>query len=144
MSHIKPALETILNSCFFLSTDECQVNDDCPLDKACISQECQDPCRGTSCGTRAECKVEYHYPICFCPRGLQGNPLVACIEVGCLHDDECHHTERCDKVRGECVPLCLGQPCAVGASCTAQNHREVCNCDPPLQGDGHVYCTQSE
>ena len=27
-----------------------------------------------------------------------------------------------------------------GATCLAKNHREDCVCDPPLKGDGHLFC----
>lgn len=128
----------------FPFTDECQVNADCPFDAACRNQECKNPCSETSCGSGANCKAEYHIAICHCPSGKQGNPLVACTEVGCLHNEECHDDEVCDKLRGSCKPLCRDQPCATGASCIAQNHREICHCNHPLQGDGHVYCTQSK
>jgi hypothetical protein len=120
--------------------DECLVNQDCPLDKACISNECRDPCQRQSCGRRAECKVDYHVAKCVCAAGLQGNPFVECIEVGCRTDNDCAANERCNRGRQECVPLCQGQRCAQGARCEATNHKESCICDPPLQGDGYVYC----
>ena len=123
-------------------TDECLTDDDCPLTKACVSQECVDPCLRTSCGSRAECQVEYHRPHCYCPISLQGNPLVSCDEVGCRQDEDCRGNERCEYLSQNCVPLCQQSPCAVGASCVAQNHREICNCIHPLQGDGYTFCDQ--
>ncbi len=123
---------------------ECITDDDCPLTKACISQECADPCRRISCGQRAECKVEQHVPYCFCPSGLQGNPLVSCVEVGCLRDEDCGQRERSEYASQACVPLCRGQVCAPGAECTAANHQEDCRCRPPLRGDGFGYCESRE
>lgn len=129
--------------------DECQVDNDCPLDKACKSQECVDPCLTTICGTRAQCEVDFHTAICVCPPGLQGNPLVACIEAGCSSNSDCATTEKCDFVPGsgftrkECQPLC--QPvnsCVQGAECSARDHREVCTCRYPLIGDGRVSCVE--
>ena len=38
---------------------ECQTNSDCPSDKACISERCQDACLGV-CGINAECHTSYH------------------------------------------------------------------------------------
>ena len=127
--------------------DECQVNDDCPFNKECKQNECQDPCLSIICGRRAECKAESHRAICFCPPGLQGNPLISCSEVGCLSNSDCSDREICDylsrsSARKECVPLCRSNPCASGASCSAINHRESCTCNHRLQGDGYVSCTE--
>lgn len=123
-----------------LLPDECLTNDDCPLSKACVSQECVDPCLRTSCGHRAECEVNYHTARCLCPQGLQGNPLVSCQAVGCQQDEDCDQKERCDFSSQQCIRLCQGQTCAQGAICDARNHKESCTCRPPLEGDGYVYC----
>jgi len=126
--------------------DECLINDDCPLTKACVSKECIDPCLNTVCGSRALCKVEYHTAVCYCPPGLQGNERVGCIEVKCTTNSDCAGNEKCDYPRGsqrkECIPLCQGQVCAFGATCSASNHQEECSCRPPLKGDGYVSCTE--
>ena len=78
---------------------------------------------------------------------MQGNPLVSCLEVGCSSSSECASNKKCDyltssSTRKECQPLCRRNPCAAGASCTANNHREICTCDYPLQGDGYISCTE--
>ena len=124
---------------------ECRKDPDCPFDKACVAEECVDPCKRIECGRRAECKAEQHRAVCYCPRGLQGNPIVACEEVGCTSNDDCASTEKCDFLSGsntrkECQPLCVGRVCAQGASCEAVNHQEICTCNYPLQGDGYVTC----
>ena len=56
---------------------ECTINDECPLDKACISRKCQDPCPGL-CGINAQCRVRNHVPICVCIRNYQGDPFSQC------------------------------------------------------------------
>jgi hypothetical protein len=56
---------------------ECVVNSDCPLDKACLSQTCSDPCIN-SCGSEASCRVVNHSPICSCSYPLTGDPFVRC------------------------------------------------------------------
>ncbi len=126
-------------------SDECLVDNDCPLSKACKSKSCIDPCLSTICGDRALCKVEYHQAICYCPPGLQGNAHISCIEVGCRSNDDCGDREKCDYSFGsnqkkECQPLCVKNPCAQGATCTAANHQENCACNHPLQGDGYSTC----
>lgn len=61
---------------------ECVVSSECPLDKACISQKCSDPCPGT-CGIDARCQVVNHSPICSCLNGLSGDPFVRCLKQPC-------------------------------------------------------------
>ena len=121
--------------------DECTVNDDCPQDKACVSQECVNPCLRTSCGDRALCEVNFHQSQCVCPPGLQGNPIVQCIEVECRYDNDCATDEKCDASNQKCFKVCQRNPCgADNAICEGKNHRKNCFCPPPLQGDGNVYC----
>ena len=128
--------------------DECQVDRDCPLDKACKSQECVNPCLTTQCGSKAQCEVDFHTPICVCSPGLQGNPLVACIEAGCSSNNECATDQVCDFAPGsgftrkECQALCNPGNCARGADCTAKDHRETCICRYPLIGDGYAACLE--
>ena len=56
---------------------ECQINADCPTDKACINRKCQDPCPGL-CGVNAYCRVRNHIPICVCNQGYIGDPFSSC------------------------------------------------------------------
>ena len=126
---------------------QCQRDEDCPFDKTCKSNECVDPCPLTICGSRAQCKPERHKGICVCPAGLQGNPYVSCTEVGCQSHEDCSYDEKCDfpspsSGRRECVRLCITPSCAQGARCEAKNHKEICTCNYPLQGDGYISCLE--
>ena len=126
---------------------QCQRDEDCPFDKTCKSNECVDPCPLTICGSRAECKPERHKGICVCPPGLQGNPYVSCTEVGCQSHEDCSYDEKCDfpspsSGKRECVRLCITPSCAQGARCEAKNHKEICTCIYPLQGDGYTSCLE--
>lgn len=56
---------------------ECVLSTECPTDKACISQRCQDPCPGT-CGLNAECRVRNHSPLCQCRQGFTGDSFTRC------------------------------------------------------------------
>ena len=125
-------------------SDECETNNDCPLTKKCFSHECRDPCQYISCGKQALCRAENHGGVCYCPPGKQGNPLVECVDVGCVLDTDCNDDERCNRKSGKCLTLCSGPVCAQGAHCSATNHREICTCSPPLTGDGYVYCTEGK
>jgi len=56
---------------------ECTINEECPKNKACMKQKCQDPCPG-SCGVNANCNVYNHNPICSCIDGYTGDPFTSC------------------------------------------------------------------
>lgn len=57
---------------------ECAVSSDCPMDRACISHKCKDPCVH-SCGLDARCHVVGHNPICTCPEhSPEGDPFIRC------------------------------------------------------------------
>jgi hypothetical protein len=56
---------------------ECVLNSDCPSNRACISNKCQDPCPGT-CGQNADCQVVNHLPSCTCQPGFTGDPFRFC------------------------------------------------------------------
>lgn len=59
---------------------ECENNDDCVSNLACISFKCANPCPGV-CGTYAECSVVKHNPICSCPQGYTGDPFFQCKQI---------------------------------------------------------------
>lgn len=56
---------------------ECTVNTDCPYNKACLRNKCEDPCPGV-CGSAAICQVINHVPTCSCGVGYTGNPYSYC------------------------------------------------------------------
>lgn len=59
---------------------ECILSTECPTDKACIKQRCQDPCLAI-CGTNAECHVRNHSPICKCRPGFTGDAFTRCFNI---------------------------------------------------------------
>lgn len=59
---------------------ECVVNTDCPFNKACVRNKCEDPCPGV-CGTTAICDVINHLPVCKCSPGYTGNPYAYCHNI---------------------------------------------------------------
>lgn len=56
---------------------ECVIHQECPSNRACIAQQCQDPCIG-SCGFNARCTTQNHQPICSCIEGFEGDPYASC------------------------------------------------------------------
>lgn len=59
---------------------ECSLNSDCPSNKACIRNKCQDPCPGT-CGANAVCQVINHIPSCTCNLEYTGDPFRFCSPI---------------------------------------------------------------
>ena len=103
---------------------ECQVNNDCPNDKACMSQRCRDPCPG-SCGAGADCRVVGHNPICSCPPGYTGDPLESCrlqppvepVETDPCDPDPCGPYSQKYEQEGHCVCSCLPGYIGVAPNC---------------------------
>lgn len=59
---------------------ECVTSSECPTNRACINQKCQDPCP-SSCGVNANCRVVNHSPICSCKNTYTGDPFTGCFFV---------------------------------------------------------------
>jgi hypothetical protein len=43
------------------------------------------PCDPNPCGTNAMCEIDNANPICFCPKGLTGNPFKNCSKYFDFH-----------------------------------------------------------
>lgn len=56
---------------------ECVIHQDCPSNRACIRNRCEDPCVG-SCGFNAICSTQNHKPVCSCLDGYEGDPYAGC------------------------------------------------------------------
>lgn len=103
---------------------ECSINAECPSNKACIKEKCQDPCPG-SCGIGSICNVLNHVPICQCSDGFTGDPFVSCYpkpQVPIVSDVE---TDPCNP-----------SPCGTNAIC----NNGICTCLPEYQGDPYFGC----
>lgn len=103
---------------------ECQVDDECPVSKACIGFKCQDPCPG-SCGHNTHCRVEKHHPVCFCNNGFTGNPF-----------QSCYHVEERDLPKDPCNP----SPCGPNTLCKIQRKKAVCSCVKDFFGNAQEGC----
>ncbi|GLH00238.1 Uncharacterized protein GBIM_06672, partial [Gryllus bimaculatus] len=118
----------------------CSSNAECSQQEACVNRACVNPC---NCGPNADCRVNDHFPICFCKPGYSGNALAGCFKVGCQSDGECSYDQQC--YNGECVnPCLLGAPCAVTAECYGDAHRAACRCPPGFAGDPFRRCERAE
>jgi len=146
---------------------ECTQNSDCSNDKACINTLCQDPCRESTCGNNAECRVQLHRPLCTCREGFTGNAQIQCfdskfvtsaiftavglrgpqqpisVSVGCRSDSECPPTQAC--VNKRCEDPCAFTQCGLNAFCRVDgNHRARCYCQPGTRGNPLIRCERPQ
>ncbi|CAH2073961.1 unnamed protein product, partial [Iphiclides podalirius] len=103
----------------------CRSDNECLNSEACINGNCgspcceppTNPCTPNPCGINALCESDNGNPICFCPKGLTGNPFKTCIPEG-----------------NECEP----NPCGPNTGCRLI---EVsCACPEGYIGDPNIQC----
>ena len=133
---------------------ECVVSTDCPQNRACIAQRCEDPCTQT-CGAGANCQVINHNPVCTCPDGYTGNPLFNCIlgeekrpqnlppENPCA-SSFCGPNSQCRAIDGvpacSCLPNFIGRPpncrpeCLINEECPGNLACQSERCIDPCPG----------
>ncbi|CAH1404987.1 unnamed protein product [Nezara viridula] len=101
---------------------ECVLSSDCPTDKACIRNKCQDPCPGV-CGSNAQCNVVNHVPTCSCIQGYVGDPFTTCSLLP-------------PPAVTEAAPVdpCKPSPCGPNSQCRTVNGQAVCSCAPEFSG----------
>uniref|UniRef100_A0A6E8W1C0 Dumpy n=1 Tax=Anopheles coluzzii TaxID=1518534 RepID=A0A6E8W1C0_ANOCL len=99
---------------------ECVLNSDCPSNRACVRNKCQDPCPGT-CGQNADCQVVNHLPSCTCFPGYEGDPFRYC------------NIQQREPVQ-EYVNPCQPSPCGPNSQCREVNGQAVCSCLPTYVG----------
>lgn len=93
---------------------ECVLSSDCPTDKTCIRNKCQDPCPGI-CGLNAQCYAVNHVPNCVCNDGYTGDPFASCRRV---------EVTTPSPVSDPCIP----SPCGANSKCRVANGLAVCSC----------------
>ncbi|CAG2055426.1 unnamed protein product, partial [Timema podura] len=124
------------------SDDDCDSTDKC-RENAVGQAECVNACDGpVLCGRNAECAAHNHEAVCTCKTGYHGNPKddkSGCQPIECTTDLECSNDKLCDTFK--CRIACLAKnPCGVNALCSAENHRQVCYCQPGFTGDALLGC----
>lgn len=137
---------------------QCILNTECPRDKSCIRNKCQNPCAGDLCGRAAICDVFNHVAMCSCPYGMSGNAYIACSPV----------VQSTDSIRKrllyETIPnseviafvqkkpqsnsyfvedpvpnACIPSPCGPNSQCRDVNSQVICSCLPGYYGEA-PYC----
>ncbi|XP_035709413.1 neurogenic locus notch homolog protein 3-like isoform X2 [Folsomia candida] len=99
------------------------------------SESGKHPCRPSPCGQKAECSVIDGHPVCYCFRGLSGNPYSECSP----NKDRCHSNAECSGgqfcVQGKCTnDPCHPSPCGRGSTCVSQGGRPRCACQLGYDG----------
>ena len=118
----------------------CKSDFECPLDKACIQRDCQNPCFYETCGINAKCQAKNHIATCQCLQNHKGNPYKRCDKYECLSDIDCPDSLACRKLK--CTDPC---DCSRNAECSARNHRGYCSCKLGFTGDPYERgCTKSK
>ena len=95
-----------------------------------------DPCRPSPCGINAECSERGGAASCTCLPGLQGNPYIEC-KPECSINPDCPIQLAC--IQNKCRDPCPGV-CGRRATCSVQDHRPNCRCEPGLIGDPFAAC----
>lgn len=127
----------------------CRGDADCDSDETCVQDsfgrsECKNACNGrTLCGRNAECTARNHATVCSCKAGFTGDAKSGCRRIECESDEECSSDKMCDG--NMCKIACLmggsnGTPCGVNALCSAENHKQVCYCQPGFTGNPLTQC----
>ncbi|KAL1140438.1 hypothetical protein AAG570_000370 [Ranatra chinensis] len=101
---------------------ECVLSSDCPTDKACFKNKCQDPCPGV-CGANALCQVINHIPTCTCHEGYVGDPFQLC-------------TPAPPPIERAVIDPCSPSPCGPNSHCRSQSGtgQAICSCAPDYFG----------
>lgn len=122
---------------------ECTSDKHCPVDRACLSLHCVDPCtvRG-ACGEDALCVPLMHRAQCSCPQCYVGQPRLFCrldptckptsdlnATFTCSETKACPSKLACDLASNQCRNPCLGyQNCRRNQKCEVRNHKPICVC----------------
>ncbi|PNF25788.1 hypothetical protein B7P43_G12126 [Cryptotermes secundus] len=142
-----PAFQFCQNS-ICVKEVRCQTDYDCSDTETCIENavgqaECLNACDGPIlCGRNAECTAQHHQSLCSCKTGYHGNPIddkIGCQPIECETNEQCSNDKLCEDYM--CKIACLVRnPCGINALCSAQNHEQVCYCQPGYTGDPQIGC----
>lgn len=105
---------------------ECNVDDECASNMACIDNRCKNPCvdsRGNPpCAADKACQVYDHKPICICMKDCSPSLSI------CLRDNGCPAGLACRSY--QCVNPCDTAICAENSPCYVEDHKPICKFCP--------------
>jgi len=119
---------------------ECETDNECNFNQACIDYKCKDPCTANACGQYAQCSVRNHIQTCTCPPDFLGDPYTRCFAECTSHAD-------CPANRA-CIGLKCGDPCAGACGTNAvcrvdkSTHKAICSCPQGYTGHPFEFCRQ--
>lgn len=100
-----------VTGCSGLKSTECQHDDNCSGQLACIEGQCKNPCSSVPCGTNAHCVAENHAAWCRCKSGFS------------------------EDSKGQCISLCDGITCGHNAQCIVSFSGPTCQCLKGMTGN---------
>ncbi|CAL8109613.1 unnamed protein product [Orchesella dallaii] len=90
-------------------------------------------CDPSPCGKQAECSIVDGRAVCYCFRGLNGNPYDECAPGRCRSTKDCPRGKFCRQ--GECTSdPCNPSPCGSGGECTIVRGLSKCSCQQGYAG----------
>ncbi|ODN00058.1 Sushi, nidogen and EGF-like domain-containing protein 1 [Orchesella cincta] len=90
-------------------------------------------CDPSPCGKAAECSVSDGRAVCYCFRGLNGNPYDECAPGRCRSTKDCPRGKFCRQ--GECTSdPCNPSPCGNGGECSIVRGHSKCSCQRGYTG----------
>lgn len=123
---------------------KCRSDEDCDIDEVCVTDNngrsnCENACIGrVICGRNAECASRNHEAVCTCKPGFYADNN-GCRKIECETDSDCSNDKTCENYM--CKIACLlGDRCGENAICLAENHKQVCYCQPGYTGDPTQQC----
>ena len=115
------------------SVGGCSSDVECPINMACISSVCQNPCTHSSCPPGKRCQVLNHQPMCVCDKNCEPSVSICLKDKGCPPDMAC--------INFQCKNPCDGLSCPQGTPCVVQDHVALCKfCPPGFSVDKNYGC----
>lgn len=125
----------------FSLLSKCSNDANCNKNLKCSNGNCIDPCEMASVcvGNGALCRTLEHRPMCYCPSGFSGDPVIRCVRSECTIDKDCNVNSIC--LGDRCVDTCsVNNKCGNNAKCHSDNHSSQCICSPGFTGDAYKTC----
>ncbi|TRY80939.1 hypothetical protein TCAL_04725 [Tigriopus californicus] len=115
--------------------------------RSCREFNRDDLCKPNPCGVDAICQPGYNNrgsdkPVCTCPSGYRGNPLVRCTRGDCERDSDCGSNLGCYNFN--CEDPCRRGACAPNAECQVRNHAAACSCPDGYYGNALEACRPTQ